>query len=134
MAHSSTPVPGSDRVFGFFFAVLSGAIGGYALWSARPWGWLFVGAAALLALAAATAPRVLNRANRAWFALGMLLARIVNPVVMGVLFFLVVTPMGLLMRAFGKRPLSLRFEPGAPTYWIERKPRGPSPESMRDQF
>jgi hypothetical protein len=134
MNPASHPGPGSDRTFGYFFAVLFGGLGAYALWSGREWGWVAAAVGVLLALAAAISPRTLNRANRAWFALGMLLARVVNPVVVGLLFFVVVTPMGLLMRAFGKRPLSLTFDPGAPTYWIERAPRGPAPASMRDQF
>src|SRR5688572_16553774 len=108
--------PGSDRAFGYFFAVLFGGLGAYALWTGREWGWIATGVGVVLALAAAIAPRVLHRANRAWFALGMLLARFVNPVVLGLLFFVVVTPMALLMRAFGKRPLFLRFDPGAKTY------------------
>ena len=124
----------SDRSFGWFFAALFGALGGYALATGRPWGWAATAIAAALALAAAFAPTTLNRLNHAWFALGMLLARIVNPIVLGALFFLVVTPMALLMRAVGKRPLSLAFDRAAPTYWIERKPPGPAPESMREQF
>ena len=68
------------------------------------------------------------------FAAGMLMARIVNPLVIGLMFFVVITPIGLLMRAFGQRPLSLQYEPDAPTYWIERKPPGPPPESMGNQF
>jgi len=50
------------------------------------------------------------------------------------LFFLVVTPIGLLMRALGKDPLRLRFDHASGTYWIERRPPGPTPDSMRDQF
>src|SRR5688572_25666505 len=109
MSSVSPPGPGSDRAFGFFFAALSGGLGAWALWNGREWGWAAAGLGALLALAAGIRPALLAGANRAWFAFGMLLARVVNPVVLGVLFFLVVTPMGLLMRAAGKRPLSLRF-------------------------
>lgn len=126
--------PGSDRVFGLFFAALLALLGAYALWNGRWWGWICAAVAALLAILAFFAPRSLHGANRLWFGLGMLLARIVNPLVIGLMFFAVITPMGLLMRAFGKRPLSLAFDDSAPTYWIERKPRGPVPDSMRDQF
>ena len=134
MSHASSPRPGSDRTFGFFFAVLFGALGAWALWKGREWGWVATGIGVALALVAGIAPRLLAGANRAWFALGMLLGRIVNPIVLGALFFLVVTPMALLMRAVGKRPLNLRFDRAAPTYWIERTPPGPSPQSMREQF
>jgi hypothetical protein len=54
--------------------------------------------------------------------------------VTGLLFFLVVTPTGFLFRLLGKDPLRLAFDAEAGSYWIERRPRGPSPESMRNQF
>jgi hypothetical protein len=134
MSSHEGPAPGSDRTFGFFFAALFAGLAAYLLWQGHRMGWACVAAAAILALLAALAPRALHGANRLWFAFGMLLARIVNPIVLGALFYLAVTPLGLLMRAFGKRPLRLRFEPAAPTYWLERNPRGPAPESMREQF
>jgi hypothetical protein len=58
----------------------------------------------------------------------------VSPVVLGIMFFLVVTPIGLLMRAFGKDPLRLRFDKSASSYWLDRTPPGPPPESLSDQF
>jgi hypothetical protein len=65
---------------------------------------------------------------------GLLLGRLVSPIVVGVLFFVVFTPFGLVMRAFGYDPLRLKADPRASTYWIERSPPGPAPESMKDQF
>lgn len=126
--------PGSDRVFGLFFAAVSAGFGAYALWKGREWAWIALGLAAALALLAAFAPGLLHGLNRAWHALGLALGRIVTPVVVAILFFVVVTPMGLLMRALGKRPLNLRLDPRAATYWIERSPHGPAPASMKDQF
>jgi hypothetical protein len=104
------------------------------VWAGKGWGWAVLAIAAALAALATLAPATLHGANRAWHALGLALGRVVNPIVLGAMFFLVVTPIGLLMRLFGKRPLQLRFEPQAKSYWIERAPRGPAPESMRDQF
>jgi hypothetical protein len=72
--------------------------------------------------------------NRLWFRFGLLLSRVVNPLVMGLLFYFTVTPIGLIMRALGKDPLRLRFDRGARTYWIDRQPPGPEPETMRQQF
>jgi hypothetical protein len=79
-------------------------------------------------------PGLLHPANVAWMKFGLLLSKFVNPIVTGLLFYLVITPMGLLMRAFGKRPLRLGFDPGVETYWIERQPSGPKPETMSQQF
>jgi hypothetical protein len=53
---------------------------------------------------------------------------------MGGLFYLVITPFGLAARLLGKDFLHLRFEPQAATYWIDRRPPGPEPQSMRNQF
>jgi len=54
--------------------------------------------------------------------------------VLGIMFFVVITPMALVMRALGKDLLRLRFDRAAASYWIDRTPPGPPPESMKDQF
>ncbi len=66
--------------------------------------------------------------------LGLLLGRVVSPIVMALLFFLVVTPTAFLFRLLGKDPLRLAAEPRAGTYWIERRPPGPPPDTMANQF
>ena len=66
--------------------------------------------------------------------IGDLLHRFTSPLILGALFFLVITPTGLIMRALGKRPLGLRFDRAAKTYWLKREPPGPSGESFKDQF
>src|SRR5262245_19788885 len=72
--------------------------------------------------------------NKSWTKLGVLPYRIVSPVVMAFLFYVIVTPMGLLMRMLGKDTLRLRRDPDAASYWIHRTPLGPAPESMKNQF
>jgi len=88
----------------------------------------------LFLLLAVLVPRVLAPANRLWTKFGLLLHHIVSPLALGVLFFLVVTPTGLLMRLFGKDPLRLRFDPAADSYWIKRDPPGPAADSLKNQF
>ena len=68
--------------------------------------------------------------NKLWFKFGMLLGKFVSPFVMGLIFFLVVTPIGILMRMLGKDLLNLKFNKKK-TYWIEK-----SSEKivMKDQF
>jgi len=78
-------------------------------------------------------PASLNPLNRLWMKLGLLLHRIVNPIVMGLLFYGTIWPTGLVMRMRGRDLLRLKHEPDADTYWIARPP-GPLPETMRDQF
>ena len=79
-------------------------------------------------------PAVLWPLNRLWLLLGIVLYRIVNPIVMALLFFSTIVPIGMLMRLCGKDSLRLRREPEAASYWIEREPPGPPPETMRNQF
>ena len=76
---------------------------------------------------------VLRPLNIVWMKLGLLLHRIVNPIVMGLLFFGTIWPTGFIMRLRGRDLLRLKREPASDTYWIAREP-GPQPETMRDQF
>lgn len=139
MGHESfdrnIPVQGSsNRTLGVVFAVVFLIIGAFPIiFGNAPRWWSFVVAAAF-ALVALFVPASLGPLNRLWTRFGLLLHRIVSPVVLGIMFFLVVTPIGLLMRAFGKDPLRLRFEADARSYWIERTPPGPPPQSFTDQF
>lgn len=125
---------GSERAFGLVFAAVFLLV---ALWPLlagdAPRYWAIV-VALVFAAAAGLAPRILEPLNRLWFRFGMLLHRIVSPLIMALLFFLTVTPIALVMRFMGKDPLRLKFDRAARTYWIERAPPGPPPESMRHQF
>ena len=125
---------GSDRTFGIVFAVVFGLVSIYLLISGKHYH-LWIGGLSVGFLATALVmPRLLRPLNRLWFKIGLLLHKIVSPLVMGLVFFSTVVPTGLLMRLFGKRPLALNFDPAAKSYWIERGPDEPSPESMKNQF
>jgi hypothetical protein len=80
------------------------------------------------------APHALSGLNRAWTRLGLILFRVVNPLVLGLVYFVVVVPLGLMMRTSRRDPLNLKFDPGAASYWVVREPRGPAPETMINQF
>src|SRR5262245_35297436 len=124
----------SDRVFGLLFAVALALVGVAPLVHRRPIRWWSLALAAVLLVISSGRPRLLGPLNRLWLQAGLLLQRVVNPVVLGLMFFLTVTPIGLLMRWSGKDPLRLTFDPRARTYWIERRPPGPAPDTMRRQF
>jgi hypothetical protein len=128
------PQPGSDRSFGLVFAAVFALFGGCPVVSGRPPHWIALAIAAAFGLAALAAPRLLHPLNIAWFRLGLLLHRIVSPLVMGAVFFLCVTPIGLIMRICGKDLLSLRRRDSVRTYWIMRVPAGPDPTLMKKQF
>ncbi len=74
--------------------------------------------------------KILTPLNKIWFKFGLLLGRIVSPIIMGVIFFLVVTPIGLIMRIIGKDLLNLKFN-NKNSYWIEKT--GPK-SKMKNQF
>jgi len=124
----------SNRSFGVVFAVVFGLIAFLPLIGGHPLRLWSVGVAVVFALLAFGAPQVLAPLNRLWLKLGLLLHKIVNPIVLGIMFYLVVTPTGLIMRWLGKDPLRLKRDAGARSYWIAREPPGPKPESLGDQF
>jgi Saxitoxin biosynthesis operon protein SxtJ len=124
----------SDRGFGLVFAAVFGLI---ALAPLRHGGSVRLGVLAIAAaflILALIAPRTLSPLNRLWLRFGLLLHKVISPVVMAFLFFAVVTPVALIIRWIGRDPLRLTFEPGADSYWIERQPPGPAPDTMRNQF
>jgi len=128
------PQGSSDRSFGFVFALFFLAL---ALWPAVHRGvprWWALGVSAVFLLLAVASPSTLAPLNWAWTRLARTLNKIVNPVVTAALFYLAFTPVGLLMRLTGGDPLHLRFNPDAKTYWIEKQPPGPPPETMARQF
>ena len=98
-----------------------------------PRGWAVVVGASLLACGLLF-PRVLGPLARAWLALGLALHAIVSPLIMALLYYVIVTPIGLLLRLFGKDLLRLRVDHDAPSYWIDRAPPGPAPDTMHRQF
>jgi hypothetical protein len=124
----------SDRSFGYVFAAVFTAV---ALWpfvhgNAVRW-WSLAIAAAFL-VAALAAPALLAPLNRVWTKFGLLLHKVTNPVIMGVVFYGAVTPTALIMRALGKDPLRRKIDRAAVSYWIQREPPGPAPESIKLPF
>jgi len=134
LAGEETVHGSSDRAFGL---VLAGALGVVALGPLLRGGhvrWSWLAASIAVAAVGLVHPGALAPANRLWLKLGLLLHAAINPVVLGLLFYTTVTPMGLAMRLFGKDPLRLRLDREAGSYWIPRRPPGPSPDTMRRQF
>jgi hypothetical protein len=127
-------VAGSDRSFGLVMSVALAAVTLLNAWHAgRIWPW--TGGVALLFLAAALLrPSILHPLNLLWLKFGLLLHRIVNPVVMTLLFYGTILPTGIVMRLMGRDLLRLKLMPDADSYWIARTPPGPAAETLKDQF
>jgi Mg2+/citrate symporter len=125
---------GSDRGFGIVFAIFFTLIALLPLRAHHPVRWWALALAVLFLGVALLQPAWLRPLNRAWTKLGLLLGRVVSPLITALLFFLVVTPIALLFRLLKKDPLRLASSSEVSTYWIERQPPGPAPETMRNQF
>lgn len=125
---------GSERAFGVVFAAVFAFVAALPMLKGDPLRWQSAGLALAFLLLAFLAPRTLKPLNLLWLRFGMLLHKVINPLIMALLFFLTVTPIALIMRLTGKDPLRLKFDPLAKSYWIERNPPGPETLSMRRQF
>jgi hypothetical protein len=110
-----------------FGLIVGGLFGLIAVWPAVARGgsvrlWL-VGVAVALVGPALAAPRVLAPAHRAWMALGDVLGWINTRLVLGLVFFGLITPTGLVLRLMGRDPMHRAFDPGATTYRVHRESR-----------
>ncbi len=133
-AHASGPERGSDRAFGVVFTILFLVIGAWPLIrDGRPRLWAF-GIAALFLLAALAVPKVLAPLNRLWMAFGLLLGKVISPIMLFLVYVIAVVPTGLILRLRGKDPLNRRFDREAASYWVHRNPPGKPDETMGRQF
>lgn len=124
----------TDRAFGIVIAIFFALVGGWPLIFGGTVRWWAIGICGAFVVCALLFPRVLNPLNKLWTQFGLLLHKVMNPILLGIIFFLVVTPMGVLMRLAGKDPLRLKPQSDTSTYWIERSPPGPDPDTMKNQF
>ena len=110
-------------------AIVAGLFGLFFPWLlARPfprWPWVIF---AVLAVWGLAAPATLRPVYRGWMRFGLALSKVTTPLIMGLVFFVVIAPMGLIMRALGKDYLRRRLQPGAQTY------RVPSSKAGRENF
>ena len=121
----AVPLP-SNRTFGWTFAVIFALIGVF-----HPW--VLVASAAVAAVTL-TRAQWLAPLNRAWMKLGAAMHMVVSPVIMGLMFFGVFTPMGWVMRRFGWDAMRRSHDATAKSYWIRRDPAGPADDSYRNLF
>ena len=121
---------GSNKSFGIVFFVVFLLISFYPLLnneSIRIWSLVFSFIFLVLGILNSN---ILTPLNKLWYKFGVLLGKIISPIIMGIIFFLVVTPIGLLMRLLGKDILNLKYSNNK-SYWIEKT--GPK-SKMKNQF
>ena len=129
--HDQVEPDPSPRSFGFLFTLVFTLIGLTPWLRGAPVRLWAIAVAGVFGLTALAVPRVLMPLNRLWLRLGLAMHRVVNPLVMGALFYLVVTPFGLVRQALrkGLTPRLIK-DPKASTYWIDRAGQ---PASRMDQ-
>jgi hypothetical protein len=124
----------SDRKFGLTLGTLFAIMAVVKIVERSPWGFIWGVLAAALIGPALLRPSLLSGPNHIWLRFGILLNRIVNPVIMAVLFYGTIVPIGLLMQALGKDPLRLKLDKTATSYWLTRSDERLQSQSMRQQF
>ena len=114
------------RKFGIVMAVAFAMVGGFLLWRQRPAGTylLYVGGAFLAAGLAL--PSVLAPIERLWMALARVLQMVMTTLILTLTFFVVMTPLGFLLRLSGKDLLDIRRDPDAESYWVPVESGGPA--------
>ncbi len=122
------------RDFGLLMALVLAVVAGFRGWSGRADALYWLSASALFVMLALVWQAPLRPLAALWMAFAELLHRIVNPVLMALLFVLAVVPTGLLMKVFGRDPMRRRRQPDAATYWISRAGARETPGTMNDQF
>ena len=121
---------GSNKSFGLVFFIFFLIVSLYPLVNdedIRKWSLVLSIIFLVLGL---TNSKILNPLNKLWFKFGILLGKFISPLIMGMIFFLVVTPIGLIMRALGKDLLNLKYNKDK-SYWIKKS--GPK-SKMKNQF
>lgn len=120
---NKNPTPRELKIFGVLFAAVFALLGAVFWWHA---GWYEAAtivwySAAFIMVAYLIVPQVRRPIYMIWSYTLYPIGYVITLVLMGVVFYLVITPTGLLMRLFGRDPLSRKFQPGATSYWIKRR-------------
>ena len=122
------------RKFGITVSIVLGLLGGLFFWRGRDYYFYFLILSAALLLLGLVVPILLKPIHKMWMTLAVLLGYLMTRVILSVLFFVVVTPIGLLARSFGKDFLNLKYDPNVDSYWIEKKKRTSGRNIYENQF
>ncbi len=140
-ASGPTPLPVAHaaerrhlRRFGLTVGIAFFILTAFLLWKDRP-AWPYTaGAGGLLMVLGLVVPAVLRPVERIWMKAAGYMGWFMTRVILGIVFLLVFTPAGLIMRVLRKDPMKLRVDPQAPSYWEPRTDQDHSPERMERMF
>jgi len=128
------PKPLDNRVFGLIFSGIFCVIALFPLLfgnDIRAWALIVAAAWAIPAL---LFPSILAPLNKLWAQFGQFMHKIINPILMGLIFFLTVLPTGIILKLLGKDPMRRKFDANAKSYWIAREENSLSKDSFDNQF
>lgn len=124
----------SNKKFGFFFGIIFFGIGFYFLFKETfSLSWIFLSLGSIFILIGIFKPIILLPLNKFWLKFGLFLSRIINPIVIGIIFFLVISPISILSRLTGRDELRLK-KSVKKTFWIEKQEALNDREFFRKQF
>lgn len=122
---------GEGRRFGLTVGIAFLVLAAISLWRGHDTApMILAGLGGLLVMAGLAIPSLLGPVFRGWMAFGLLLSKVTTPILMGLIYFVVITPMGLAMRAFGRHPLKATDRNGS--FWVKHE--SSSNRSMTRQF
>jgi hypothetical protein len=125
--------PGALRRFGFMVGSVILLLGCFLLWRQRAAGWPLISIGTVLVLAAGMVPSILKWFYAPWMIGALALGWVVTRILLTLVFFLVVTPVGLLQRLFGKRVIEVAWKADTTSYW-KLRPDHPVPGDYEKQF
>lgn len=119
------------NILALLFLVIPCLIGSYtAFWKGSANGYIWIAAGVVLAVCRLIPP-VFRAIYAFWFGFSIVLGYFVSRIILTVVFWLVMTPTGLIMRVTGKDPMDRKLDPGAPSYW---KPREPATDTSIERY
>lgn len=121
----------SDKTFGIFFSIVFFIISIYPIFYKNQLNYIFLLFSFIFLLVSLTKPKLFSFLNKLWINLGFLLGKIISPIVMAIIYFFLITPIGLLLRIFGKDFIKLKLDYSHKSYWINKDNES---SDMKDQF
>lgn len=124
----------SNQKFGWFFVGVFILVATHSLWRGFAiFAWAFYFLSFIFFIITTLSPERLSPINKLWFEFGILLGKVVSPIVLAIIFFTLITPAALVTRFFGRDELKLRKRL-TNSYWISRVPAGPTKDSFKNQY
>jgi len=122
------------RKFGITVGIVLGVLGGLLLWRGREYYSYFLVASSILIVSGLLFPRILLPLQKAWMTIAVVLGWFMTRLILGILFYLVFTPIALIARAFGRGFLELKMDRERKSYWIYREDRPFDRKRYENQF